>query len=112
MNYFFKLSFFLIIVFSNQKLLAFTVATQANNIPTNRFAIPLSSLQSNHQNDLMIPMGQKVIIDTSINVRQLMIHGDLYCPRSVGKFKIMASSIMIMGGKLICGSEDIPFSGG
>lgn len=78
---------------------------------TDDHAIPLSSLQTNNQNDLMIPIGQKVVIDTSINVRQLMIHGDLHCPRSNRAFTLAAENIMIMGGKFLCGTEEFPFSG-
>lgn len=59
----------------------------------------------------MIPMGQTVVIDTSINVRQLMVHGDLLCPRSNRSFTLTAENIMIMGGKFICGSEESPFPG-
>ncbi len=56
--------------------------------------------------DVMVPAGTTLVLDTSVSIRTLMVHGTLYCADA--NISLQAEWVMVHGGRLECGSKQSP----
>lgn len=83
-----------------------------HKIPRYKHIKLLSKKSSNSSGSLEIQSGERVVIDSSINLNNLVVNGELVCSNRYNRKSInIRSQLLMVHGKLICGTKSNPYRG-